>query len=196
MIRNLRFIPLLTSPAGDEDPGEVWTWVLLTGGDMLFSRQFLAILNNPVEVQGSKGILRMREIAVAWANTGRISPEDMTWVNARIVPHRTMVRESSVPALPQTEVDFAGSRPELEKITASSFAEFLAEVADSRSSGPGRLTLKVCKSCENLFLQGETGREKEVCSSRCKFRLRRMALREAEGARERKTSGRPGGKGT
>jgi hypothetical protein len=163
---------------------------------MLFSRQFVAILNNPAEVGGSRGIQRMREVAVGWATIGRISPEDLNWVNAKIIPHRTTVRESSVPGLPQTEVDFSGSRPELEKIAASSFAEFLAEVAESRSSGPGRLALKVCKSCQNLFVQGETGREREVCSSRCKFRLRRKAMRESAGAREKKASGRPGGKGS
>ena len=104
-----------------------------------------------------------------------LEPADARWLNRHIVAHKTTVRPSLAPGRPEIETEMDLKEQNLAKIAASSFADFLSEIAESKASGAGRLSVRICPGCGDLFVQEDIGREKLVCSNRCKFRLRRSA---------------------
>ena len=162
---------------------------------MQFSRRYLDILNVPRGPETSGALVKMREIVEKWAAKQVLEPEDARWLNGRIVAHKTTVKPTLLPGRPETETEVERHEQELDRIAASSFAEFLSEVAESKVTGAGRLGVRVCPSCGNLFVQEDVGRDKLVCSARCKFRLRRKAQKEREkGPPRKRASGKPRGK--
>lgn len=142
---------------------------------MQFSRRYLEILNAPRGPETSAALLKMRKLVEKWADSQIIGRADARWLNARTVSHKTTVKASPIPGRPETVVELEQDEQDLARIAASSFTEFLSEVAESKVSGAGRLGVRVCPACNNLFVQEDVGRDKLVCSARCKFRLRRKA---------------------
>jgi hypothetical protein len=162
---------------------------------MLFSRRFVEILNVPRGSETPGAQVKMREIVERWAAKQVLEPEDARWLNGRAVAHRTTVKATVVPGRPETETEIEKHAQELDRIAAASFAEFLSEVTESRVSGAGRLGVRVCPACGNLFVQEDVGRDKLVCSARCKFRIRRKAQKDREkGAPRKRPSTKRGGK--
>lgn len=162
---------------------------------MLFSRQFVQILNAAAKLETGKGLSRMRTIVQKWVTGGRLGADDLQWLNSRGLRHRTLLRAGAGAGPPGSTVELESPDAEQERIAASSFAEFLAEVQESRTTGAGRLAVKICPGCQEVFVQGDSGRDKLVCSARCKFRLRRQAQKDREKEAPRKRpSGKRGGK--
>jgi hypothetical protein len=94
---------------------------------------------------------------------------------------------------PQVTMDLGGEEPTLEQLAVTSFLLFLEELTLSRESGGGRLGLRKCPVCGNLFVQEAVGRTKRYCMARCKFRARRKVLEKArrkEEAKKRRKEGR------
>jgi hypothetical protein len=125
------------------------------------------------------------------ARSSKLHARVLPYLNERALPCRPRLLQWDA-SEPQVELELGGEQPTLEQVAVTSFLLFLEEMALSRGSGGGRLGLRKCAVCGNVFVQEEVGRTKKYCAARCKFRARRKLLELERRRRERNARRRMG----
>jgi len=142
------------------------------------SRFFISALNDTASRGSDPGDLdRLETIVRDWIYSGSLSPGSLRWLNSQYSPGQLKLKPSSDTGIPKVDIRHHKETTPGQK-AATSFITFLAEIADHQQGEDKKASrppeVKECPVCSEFFVQETAGREKELCSTRCTFRLRRI----------------------
>ena len=141
------------------------------------SRLFTEVLNDKdADEDDPRPLKKLRSLVQEWIDKGTLEQPSIGWLNSCFYPPKILLKPFKFAETP--EVDFEHPKGKLKADwAATSFVIFLSEVAESlrgREKKSARApSVKECPVCSDFFVQEAVGREKEFCSTKCLFRLRR-----------------------